>query len=124
MFDKVWQHFVVEEAPESYDLDGPAGGCAYRGPIGNKCALGLLIPDHLYRLTMESEPAYRVLNEELTRYLMEHDGTFEGDPGDLDEFASRLQDCHDDHAGRENFRDGIRASLLYLAADMGLQVPA
>jgi hypothetical protein len=56
-FDGVWTAFVVEKAPPSYQ---PTAGswdtdhrCLYRGPNGEKCAAGTLIPDDLYNPLMD-----------------------------------------------------------------------
>jgi hypothetical protein len=38
------------------------GGCAYRGQRGTKCAIGCLIPDHLYNRGMEGSSVSVLLN--------------------------------------------------------------
>jgi hypothetical protein len=51
IFNKVWQHFVVEGNPRSVEPEKRY--CAYRGPNGSKCAFGLFIPDEKYDPEME-----------------------------------------------------------------------
>jgi hypothetical protein len=51
-FNEVWNWFVVEKHPKSVGEPGSryvlGNDCKYRGPNGNKCAIGVLIPDELY----------------------------------------------------------------------------
>jgi hypothetical protein len=42
VFDKAWDAFVVNDGQPART---PAGGCAYLNENGNKCAIGLCIPD-------------------------------------------------------------------------------
>jgi hypothetical protein len=60
MFDKVWEHFVVNKQPLSRDS---TNFCFYRGPGGEKCAAGILIPDELYDSGMESMKASHMLRQ-------------------------------------------------------------
>ena len=41
IFDRVWNHFVVNGAPKSVR----SNSCAYRGRGGNACAVGVLVTD-------------------------------------------------------------------------------
>jgi hypothetical protein len=52
-FDKVWDHFVTRGGPPSVDLTGPEPGCVYRGPNGERCGAGVLLPDEAYDPGME-----------------------------------------------------------------------
>ena len=54
IFDKVWNHFVVERKPRSFDytLDGGCS-CRYRDSKGNRCAVGLFIDDADYHPSLE-----------------------------------------------------------------------
>lgn len=68
----------------------PNGGCRYRGPDNTKCAIGCLIPDHLYNETMDSDivtDIYNVLNNypELKQYFQNVDF----------DLLLRLQKIHD-----------------------------
>lgn len=51
IFDVVANHLLKQQS-KSLLSDG-VGKCAYRGVNGLKCAVGILIPDHLYDETME-----------------------------------------------------------------------
>jgi len=53
-FDAVIQHFVVERNPRAVDPLDPSR-CRYRTASGLTCAVGLLIPDHLYDAAWEQE---------------------------------------------------------------------
>ena len=49
VYSRIWQHFVVDKNPIS-----EKGGCPqYRGEDNNKCVIGILIPDNLYKAAME-----------------------------------------------------------------------
>jgi hypothetical protein len=54
VFDTVAAHLLKQNARsliDPTDLDDP--GCAYRGAAGLKCAVGCLIPDEVYKPSME-----------------------------------------------------------------------
>lgn len=42
-FDRCFQHFVVNQAPQAIG----SHGCLYRTPEGHKCAIGIFLPDEL-----------------------------------------------------------------------------
>lgn len=118
IFDKVWNHFVVEKQPFAYDDDG---GCFYRGPGGARCAVGLFIPNQAYRRSMEKRAIYDVIDSDKTPkrlrdFLAEHAELFHA-----------LQESHD--AAAQDARhgdDGIKtfkAALRGVAAVHGLRVP-
>jgi hypothetical protein len=126
MFDRVWQHFVVEKGPQS----GTPMGCQYRARDGAKCALGLLIPDGLYLPEMEGRPAQGLIGRypELARHLM--DG-FDGDVDVLKAFTRALQQCHDDaveEAACEDeictFHEMVEDHLRRVGAEHDLTIPA
>jgi hypothetical protein len=58
-FDAVVSH-LFRQGRRSYGTigDGEATMCLYRSSDGLKCAVGALIPDELYRPSMEGEPSY------------------------------------------------------------------
>jgi hypothetical protein len=58
IFDRVWTHFVVEGNPRSIDEDRD---CVYRGPEGQKCAVGIFIPDAEYRDSLEGSDVRTML---------------------------------------------------------------
>lgn len=122
MFDKVWQHFVVEGNPPA--VDGEGLRCMYRTDDGRRCAFGVLLPDELYKIAMEGKsPAYLVREyPELGRAL----GISVETAG---EFILWLQSAHDDAAAvprKPNvitFRVDIERRLRRVAAEFKLQVP-
>jgi hypothetical protein len=48
VFDKVKKHLLTQRAKSEGDF-----GCLYRGPHGRKCAVGCLIPDEMYKRSLE-----------------------------------------------------------------------
>ena len=77
------------------------GGCAYRSPDGNKCAIGHLIPDSLYRPDLEGLFSYQLVDREpeILSHLEETyglelmGGSQEADYSQI--LLSRLQRLHD-----------------------------
>lgn len=51
-FDLAWQEFVVEMSPPAKDS---TGSCAYRGKGGSRCHVGLVLPDRLYKRSLEGD---------------------------------------------------------------------
>lgn len=51
MFNRVWKHFVVKKSPKAMAHDG---FCTYRNADGDRCAIGLFIPDRVYSKDLES----------------------------------------------------------------------
>jgi len=49
IFDTVKAH-LLKQMKQAVNSDG---GCMYRGMEGTKCAIGCLIPDHLYTMSIE-----------------------------------------------------------------------
>lgn len=81
IFDRVWQHFVVEKRP--FGFNGRA--CMFRTEDGFCCAVGLLIPDGRYTPDLEG----------LSPMSLVHRGIL---PGLFDEdivLLNSLQDAHD-----------------------------
>lgn len=67
-FGKVANH-LIKQGRRSLAPDGV--GCMYRGEGGMKCAIGAIIPDHLYSEKMENRPFAALLRDfpELKPYL-------------------------------------------------------
>lgn len=49
IFNRVWDHFVTKGGSASFRKHGGGTTCAYRGEDGARCAVGVLVPDELYR---------------------------------------------------------------------------
>jgi hypothetical protein len=119
IFDKVWQHFVVEKnrrsAPGPNNTD-PGLTCYYRHPSGDgrRCAVGLLISDEHYVEALEGLSSWRA---PVIRRL-EMSGIENAE--DLTVFLRELQKAHDCSDGE--FVDEQR--LRFLAEAYALKVPS
>lgn len=80
-FDEVVAHFVTMKRPS---VESMHGMCAYRGPNGEKCFAGCLIPDTDYDIRMEGA---RACVPEIAEVLVKN-GYEVG-------FVDALQGCHD-----------------------------
>lgn len=101
IFNKIWQHFVVEKNPRSMRENL----CVYRGFGGAKCAVGILIPDELYDPRFEKQswgtlcrestlPEFRKLQEFL---------------GEINEgFLEDMQAIHDSSFLFETYESSMR----------------
>lgn len=104
-------------AQQAYSFDPDArdgqGSCLYRGPNGTKCAIGHLIPDHLYDESFEDRMAYS-LSVALAA----------GIPYELTNFAGELQALHDDAARDRDPWPTFVTKLQGFAETHGLEMPA
>lgn len=91
VFDRVWNHFVVEGNPLSISRD-IEGSCLYRGPDGTKCAVGLLIPDELYSPDMEGNSVCGLIDDFANKSLAK---VLDVENKDDISFLARLQSAHD-----------------------------
>lgn len=85
IFDKVVRHlFTQGQQSIGYDEEAPV--CLYRGPNGMMCAVGALIPDEVYKPSMENIWVGRLIDKEpQLAHLKPHW-----------KLLSALQDAHDD----------------------------
>lgn len=92
-FDKVWQFFIVEKNPQSFENSADnlvfGAACAYRGQNGSKCAVGCLIPDELYSPDMEDKRIFAIIElyPEIKTLFADVDGFF----------LAKIQEIHDHH---------------------------
>ena len=107
-FNKVWDWFVVQKHPPSR-YDGP---CAYRGKNGNRCAIGLLIPDADYNPSCELNTI-----EEL------YGGPLIPDLGLPLDFLTSLQEAHDLAYPGDQFTGIITVALEQVAEKYNLTIP-
>lgn len=116
-FDNLVQAIIDQGGPSVSNK----GACRYRGLGGRKCAVGHLIPDHIYRKSMEGK-SYRLLRE---KYL-ELDLVPAIDT--LHTLLPALQSAHDSAAawyinnpdtnrGREGWRFGFLNTLKRILQD-------
>lgn len=87
IFNKVATHLLAQGA-RSMGKYGSFEGCAYRGAGGARCAIGVLIPDELYRNELEG-----VEVEHLPFDVRDALGT---DDSYMREFLHELQAVHDE----------------------------
>ena len=64
IFNKVATHLFTQGKRAMLDPTCDSGQCVYRGPNGSKCAVGVLIPDKLYRKGMEMRTINGLLDDE------------------------------------------------------------
>lgn len=107
VYNTVRTHLMSMTEPS---MSEAAGGCAYRGNDGCKCAIGILIKDEFYRPDMEGYGlhTHRVI-EALTK-----SGVDIADPED-NIFLRKLQRIHDAHFDEREY------CLLSFAKDYGLK---
>jgi hypothetical protein len=127
IFNKVYAHLLKQGVKSEMLLcaENPVVKvmqCAYRGENGTMCAAGCLIPDELYRPSMESrtvvaeEVAVALHNAGVVQELGVYQcGQYRSD--DL-VFIHSLQTVHDDHEPED-----WKARLAYVAGQHGLTVP-
>lgn len=117
IFNKVWDHFIVNENPASVVTreDGTLK-CQYRGSNGAKCAVGIFILDEEYDKKMEGLCATDLLAESHSRLSQLTSA--------MGWFLNRLQSAHDDSAlvGR-HFHRLMKRDLKELARRYSLKVP-
>ena len=110
-FNAVWRHFVTKGRAKSIGKDGEC--CMYRGPRGQKCAIGVLIADDDYDPEWDRDDPPSAGGPTIRRVL--------GAPESDMEFLEDLQYVHD-YAGYP-FHDNIRRRLKGLAAEYNLTIP-
>ena len=115
---EVFDFAVGKVIEQGVQARGAKYQCAYRGGNGTKCAFGHLIPDALYKESMEglgasallcSEPGYSVSNAEALKPSLEVH---------VDLLGS-LQAAHD-NVGPTNFVPNFRRRAEAVAATHGL----
>lgn len=107
IFDRVYNHFIVNRQPRSVRDSATSTFCLYRGDNGERCAGGLFIVDDLYNEEIEGE---RI--GELTSYL---------EPGCSAHIAllTELQRVHDNYSVYQDMKN----RLILIAEDFSLAVP-
>ena len=103
IFDKCAVHLMTQ-GKKAMKPDTPDQSCMYRAPDGTKCAVGVLIPDHLYTSSMEGNSVPGLFQDFAPEMSMA--GL---DPGDMT-FLQELQLIHDEYQP-----ESWRRQLVYLA---------
>lgn len=114
IFNKVWEHFVVNKAGPSINI----GGCAYRGDNGTKCAVGVLLTDEEIKqmeLALDRKCGIEGLSVDrlpLPPHLAPHEN-----------FLTLLQRVHDGATACATFSDQIKLALEHFAEYHKLTIP-
>lgn len=120
IFTRVWTHFVTEKNPKSVTEKGI---CAYRGPNGAMCAIGILLQDDVYDPILEDN------NWRSLQYLDESAGAkgkavakIRNALGYLDNsFLQEMQNAHDGSTSVKS--NSIEARLRLTASRYNLTIP-
>lgn len=115
-FNRIWAYYIVEKSPLGFEnrkiIDGR--DCVYRGSEGQRCPVGLLLSDEVYR--PEYEGSSLAGNGELSRLFS----------AELLPLMNQMQSIHDatinaptPAAARVHFESGLRR----VAAFMDLRIP-
>ncbi len=129
-FDKVWQWFVVER--HSISSAPVTGTCKYRSD-GNKCAIGVLIPDEVYTTlieyrTIEDLNNYIKTNTEYAKQISKFSTWFIDNLQPMIKELIELQRCHDSFIDKickksDSFNFHMEISLEAFALKYNLSVP-
>ena len=94
IFNRVTEHLLTQRV-QATNCDNET--CSYRSPNGNRCAIGALIPDHLYDPDMEdnSVDAVTRLYPAVARWLGVPEDEDSRERGKPIRFLSQLQSIHD-----------------------------
>lgn len=119
IFNAAWHHFMVGQAPPAIGEDGV---CCYLTKDGNKCAVGLVLPEgHPSQARgcgfRELVRDYPELWDKQIRKLAKENRT-------LGNFQADLHDCHTDDHGWVTPLEERKAAYLAVAAKYNLTVPA
>lgn len=120
IFDIVATHLLTQYERSVKD----EGGCMYRGKGNTKCALGCLIPDHLYHPELEDQSVHALVYTYNTFTPSKKEAAItllEGLPWVEDhvDFLLVLQSIHDDYWPEEWVEE-----LVYVAKEHGLDYTA
>ena len=107
-YDKMKAHLLSQMKRSTGEMgEASAYSCAYRGKNGLKCAIGALIPDELYDITMEGKVIEDLLdpseNPVFAQKLQEHLGEVADSPN----FLQSFQTIHDVFSP-ERWEDGLK----------------
>lgn len=112
IFDKVWKH-ALQMPRLARNRDG---FCVYRTPSGNCCLIGALIPQKLYRDTMEASGS--IAGNKSVRTVLKKVGVNCSSPTTI-AFLEQIQDCHDSATSKAQMLSYLREA----AHDESLSIP-
>jgi hypothetical protein len=108
LFNRVWQHFVVEKKPFGLNPQG----CVFRNKEGYPCAVGLFIPNARYTPGLEGASPLGLI----------HLGVLVGPTAEDIVLLNALQDAHD-NAAESPSDGGIETRLRAKAQLHRLTIP-
>lgn len=119
LFNEVYTKLAIQgKASMGINPDG-GNMCAYRGPDGLKCGIGHLIPDSLYKETIEG----RTANHPDVKFLL-NERYQKVNPSFLSGIQYDLHDAFEVRKNREDsFRRWLKKSAAIFAKKKGLTVP-
>lgn len=106
IFDRVVSHLAKQGRPAYHSQ----GGCLYRTPEGLSCAIGCLIPDSVYKFSMEGMSVLGLIESEYIK--------IESD--DAVELICALQSAHD----TQQSKDDLINRLTHIACEFSLNSSA
>lgn len=136
-FNAVWRAYFRDGKPLGYNTDTQK--CVYRGPNGERCAAGTVLPNKFYRSIMEGKSAVVLLDQfKLVEYdanlRLEFAAWLKSAGGE--DFLRELQMQHDNAAGAKQGNkywgdlkpldvrmEMLRTNLTQFAKDWGLKIP-
>lgn len=121
IFDRVTEHLLTQKK-RSTTWDESGYKCKYRGPNGLKCAIGILIPDHLYNPvfdgTLSQAKAFGLKGLSIRRLMKAVPALQDYLGAENLDILNELQSIHDDVDP-----SSWRVRLFYLAGQYHLRFP-
>jgi hypothetical protein len=130
VFNINWTAFVVNKQGPGYDKEN--GRCEYQAPNGNRCAIGVCLPEDVLSEVLGYQQEYRKLNDDLgsigpgvkaiVSRVTSVANLFDVGANLLD----RVQGIHDEGAGgnEDDFTVYMERSLRTFAQEHGLTIPS
>lgn len=117
IFSKAW---VYALSMKELAVDAEAKTCMYRTENGNRCLIGLFIPDAKYTPEMENTKVVDLCTTNKYMSIFFDIGLFDGTDARL-HFLGDLQDCHD--SGRVFTIEQMIGKLREFAEIYNLTIP-
>lgn len=124
LFDNAWNWAIVEKNEQCYALDdNDERCCRYRDAGGNRCLIGVSIPDAMYDSCMEGAASGGLLES----YFPAFNAAAAALDPSVQQFrnaARALQTVHDLYSGSAaRWPEYIRTGLVDFASNQGLAIP-
>lgn len=132
IFNRVWQHFIVEDKPYAYDTDIQL--CSYLTKEGHQCAIGLFLTPNQASDLAGFTPVDRRFNpvaiEVFGRsvHIVKNEDDYDYRLNDFGRFLKKLQEAHDiSHEARPPERmpkSEFESMLRLVAREFYLDIPS